>query len=426
MNPVFEALSLMTPFDIDIPKRRIGPNTDGGYVFADRIDPSQAIVSYGISTEYRFDRLMAEAGHKVYMFDHTIDGIDRAHANMMWHKEGVAGLSSPPDRLYSIEDHLVRHDILGDRLILKMDVEGAEFDSLGLCPDETLSRFEQIVLEVHSLVLLNDREFRDRCVAMLRRINRHFTLFHVHANNCDGPDGIRIVAGFPVSNLLELSYIKTSAVTRSASRTLYPTAFDYPNVPAKDKLLWFYPFLPTLAKTEDFAVCEDRVALVAAQHALHIQQTQHVALLRAENVCRWGVNIALGKPATQSSFSDFSGPDDAQGAVNGRITGEFGFHTAEEYKPWWQVDLLETTALSQVIVFNRIGPAAERACSFVLKLGDESGVFRQVYAQEGRAFGGQDGKPARIPLDGARARYVRIELTTTDYLHLDEVEVYAA
>ena len=204
-----------------------------------------------------------------------------------------------------------------------MDVEGAEFESLGLCPDETLSRFEQIVLEVHSLVLLNDRDFRETCVAMLRKLNRHFTLFHVHANNCDGPDGIRIVAGFPVSNLLELSYIKTSAVTRTPSKTLYPTAFDYPNVPAKDKLLWFFPFLPTAARAEDFALCEDRVALVAAQHSLHIQQTQQVAMLRAENICRSGVNVALTKPAAQSSFSEFSGPDDAQGAVNGRITGDF-------------------------------------------------------------------------------------------------------
>ncbi len=59
-------------------------------------------------------------------------------------------------------------------------------------------------------------------------------------------------------------------------------------------------------------------------------------------------------------------------------------------------------------------------------LGDGAGRFTEVHAQEGRPFGGLDGHPARIRLGRAAARFVRIALTTTDYLHLDEVEVYAA
>ena len=262
MNPVIEALALLTPFDIDIQKRRIGPQEDGGYVFADRLSPSQAVLSYGIGSEYRFDRLMAEAGHAVHMFDHTIEGIERPHPNMLWHREGVAGFSDPANGLYSIEDHLKRHAIEGDRLILKIDVEGAEFDAIGLASDETLSRFEQVVVEVHHLAHLGNDSFRSHATRMLRKLNRHFTLFHVHANNCDGSDGLHIVSGLPVSNLLELSYIRTSLVSRTASRTLYPTVFDYPNVPVKDKLLWFFPFLPTPVSIPEFGMCEERIRIM--------------------------------------------------------------------------------------------------------------------------------------------------------------------
>ena len=63
MSNVFEALSLLTPFDIDKPKVRLGPAADGGYVFVDDISPSQALVSYGIADEYNLERLFAEAGH---------------------------------------------------------------------------------------------------------------------------------------------------------------------------------------------------------------------------------------------------------------------------------------------------------------------------------------------------------------------------
>jgi hypothetical protein len=259
MNPVVDALSLLTPFDIDRPKIRIGPNTDGGYIFVNDISAHQTIISYGIGTEYRFEIEMAERGHDVYMFDHTIEAIQAGNKKLHFFREGVAGCTDISQNLFSIKDHLHRHQIQGDRLILKMDVDGAEFDALEAVPDDTLDRFEQIVLEVHWLNNLDDLAFRDRFLRIFRRLNSAFTLFHVHANNCDGPNGLAIVSGIPVSTMLELSYVRSASVHRLPSQTLYPTALDYPNVQGKDKLLWFYPFLPTLLSQESFAACAERV-----------------------------------------------------------------------------------------------------------------------------------------------------------------------
>jgi hypothetical protein len=259
MNPIIEALSLLTPFDIDRPKIRIGPNTDGGYILVDRISPAQTIISYGIGTEYRFEIEMAERGHDVYMFDHTIEAIQAENKKLHFFREGVAGCTDISQNLFSIKDHLQRHQIWGYRLILKMDVDGAEFDALEAVPDDTLDRFEQIVLEVHWLNNLDDLAYRDRFRKIFRRLNSAFTLFHVHANNWDGPNGLAIVSGVPVSTMLELSYVRSACVHRRPSQTLYPTALDYPNVQGKDKLLWFYPFLPTLLGQESFAACAERV-----------------------------------------------------------------------------------------------------------------------------------------------------------------------
>src|SRR5215469_2470915 len=69
------------------------------------------------------------------------------------------------------------------------------------------------------------------------------------------------------------------------------------------------------------------------------------------------VNVALNRPATQSSVSIWSrakAPEgDAAGAVNGRLDGEAGFHTERESSPWWQVDLGEVYGISEVRIFNR-------------------------------------------------------------------------
>lgn len=255
MKSVVEALSLLTPYDVNVPKVRLGPNTDGGYVLLDNIHPSQDIISYGIEKQYIFDERMAAAGHKVYMFDHTIDGIEKTNDNMIWVKEGVAGRDLPEENLYTIESHLARNQIIGNDLILKMDVEGAEYDALFALPEEILQRFKLITLEVHGLANLESITYRDVFLRFFEKLNLYHTLFHVHANNCDGSGGLHIVDGVPVSNLIELSYVRTVDVTRRPSQTLYPTPLDYPNIAAKDKLLWFFPFLPTSLSPEDFLSC---------------------------------------------------------------------------------------------------------------------------------------------------------------------------
>jgi hypothetical protein len=259
MNPFVAALSLLTPFDINKAKIRLGPETDGGYVFVDDITPDQTLISYGIATECRLELEFAKRGHVVFMFDHTISGVDTEHPAMHFFREGVAGHSDESRLLYSIADHLVRHKIEGERLILKMDVEGAEFDALISTPDHVIGRFEQLIVEVHGLDLLVHKEWRERFCGLFRRLNRHFTLFHVHANNFDGPDAFDVVGGLPVPRILELSYVRTASVNRHPSQTLYPTSLDFPNTPQKDKLLWMFPFLPNTVHQELFAFCSDRV-----------------------------------------------------------------------------------------------------------------------------------------------------------------------
>src|ERR1700730_3276432 len=91
MNPVIEALSLLTPYDIDKAKVRIGQKADGGYILADCISNAQVVLSYGIATEYSFDIELAKRGHDVYMFDHTIEGIQAKNKKLHFFCDGVAG-----------------------------------------------------------------------------------------------------------------------------------------------------------------------------------------------------------------------------------------------------------------------------------------------------------------------------------------------
>jgi hypothetical protein len=138
-------------------------------------------------------------------------------------------------------------------------------------------------------------------------------------------------------------------------------------------------------------------------------------------------NVALNKPAQQSSICKYSKPNDSQGAVSGIRSGRYNFHTDREVNPWWQVDLEQIYIVSEIIIYNRLDSCRERASSLKLFISSNEKIWEQAYENNPEnIFGGIDGNPLVIPIDNRQARYIRIQLNAIEVLHLDQVEVYAA
>ena len=115
---------------------------------------------------------------------------------------------------------------------------------------------------------------------------------------------------------------------------------------------------------------------------------------------------------------------DAAGAVDGNKDGSFGFHTERQKDPWWQVDLKQGTSLDRVVIYNR-STVQERARYFTLQLSDDSVKWKDVYEHDGTLFEGpKDKKPLSISLNGAKGRFVRVQINDSTWMHLSEVEVY--
>ena len=118
--------------------------------------------------------------------------------------------------------------------------------------------------------------------------------------------------------------------------------------------------------------------------------------------------------------------EDAAGGCDGVIDGKWGFHTQNEEKPWWQVDLGKSVALKRIVLYNRCDGMAGRNAKIIVLLSDDAENFRQAYQHDGSVFYGHSDKRAMsAPLGGAKARYVRLTLPGRSYFHLDEVEIYA-
>jgi len=249
---VFEALSMLTPYDLPGERKvRIGGPGDGGYVLVDRLRPTQPVMSFGVGSSVAFDLDLAERGHRVLLFDHTVGALPGEHPGFTWYPEGVAGAADPAQRLFTLADHMAKLSHLGgdggaEAPILKLDVEGAEWDVLTETSMGLLRRFEQIVVEFHELPRLEERRFRSMAWKALATMSSSFTLCHVHANNFGG---IQTVCGFPVPDTLEVTYVRSDVVEAAASTTFYPTPLDTGNcLDWPDLPLWFFPFVPGTGK----------------------------------------------------------------------------------------------------------------------------------------------------------------------------------
>jgi hypothetical protein len=141
------------------------------------------------------------------------------------------------------------------------------------------------------------------------------------------------------------------------------------------------------------------------------------------------VNLALNKAATEAN--PYPGGE-AYRAVDGntdglRVNGSVAI-TNNESNAWWQVDLGSTQSIQNIKVWNRV-ELPERTAYFYVFVSDEpfkSTDLEATKSQVGpeRMFftAGNCGRPTEIAVHKT-GRYVRVQLTGTNYLQLAEVEV---
>jgi hypothetical protein len=145
-------------------------------------------------------------------------------------------------------------------------------------------------------------------------------------------------------------------------------------------------------------------------------------------------NLAQNKPATQSS-TYLPGATDASAAVDGQTDGNFfdGFltHTMLDTNAWWQVDLGTSTSIASIVVWNRTDGSGGRLSDYWVFVSDTpfspSDTPATLQNRAGTFSSHQTvapGPTSTIVIPGAQGRYVRVQLTGTNYLSLAEVQVF--
>lgn len=190
---------------------RFGRANDGGYIMVNNFNSSEGGIAYsfGISNDVSWDSDMARRGYDIFMYDPTIDALPKNNKRFHFFKEGILGIEVEEKSLHTLE-HFIKRNGHEDKtdMILKMDVEGAEWSFLSTVSSELLSKFDQMVFEFHDMTQPKDQSVMNATLACIKKINRTHSLVHLHANNCASTLILDDKILFP--DVLELTYVKTS------------------------------------------------------------------------------------------------------------------------------------------------------------------------------------------------------------------------
>ncbi len=161
--------------------KRFGSRNDGGYLMCENlVDGVRSAYSYGIDTEDNWGcDVSREYKVPVHQYDcftehrPTCDG-----GTFVFHDEcvGPKAETIKGQPFDSVTNQIAKNGDAGKPLLVKMDVEGAEWDSLMATPDEVLDRFVQLPMELHGT---SERRF----VETIRKLKKTFYVVNLHFNN---------------------------------------------------------------------------------------------------------------------------------------------------------------------------------------------------------------------------------------------------
>ena len=203
--------------------QRFGEPHDGGYALcANLLGDVKAGYSYGISG---YDGWGCDVSRRLRIRVHQYDCFDLREPSCpggqtMFHGEciGTARVTQDGRPFDTLASQFARNGDAVAPLVMKIDVEGAEWDAFLLAPDSALSQIDQLDVEFHDV---NQSKY----VEAIRRLKQFFYVAHVHYNNfsCDAS-----LAPFP-SWAFEVLLVNKRIAMSDGSPAPVASAVDAPN-----------------------------------------------------------------------------------------------------------------------------------------------------------------------------------------------------
>lgn len=210
----------------------MGTNSDGGYLVPDDLIGIDGLFSPGVASNSDFEFMAVDLlGIPCYMMDYSMDGPARHHKNFTFDKKFLG--SKDCDIYWSLDSWVGRYAHNRNNLLLQIDIEGAEFESIISTSKNTLSKFRIIVAEIHGIDSIFNRYGLKLFNLFFEKLLQDFYIVHLHPNNCEGE--VR-KWNMKIPRVMEMTFIRKDRVSNLAMATAFPHHLDRHCVPENDPI----------------------------------------------------------------------------------------------------------------------------------------------------------------------------------------------
>ncbi len=224
-DDLLNLIGKLHPKSVGIEPVRLGPEGDGGYLVPDDLDGISACFSPGVSDTSDFELACADRGMQVYMADASVDGPATKNYNFSFQKKFVGATTS--DQFITMSDWVKESGKAPDAdLILQMDIEGFEYETLISMPDELMKHFRIIVIEFHRLHHLWSRPFFRLASTAFTKILQTHSVVHLHPNNCRP---VFYMQGIDIPRVMEFTLLRNDRFDTFDYANSFPHPLDRDN-----------------------------------------------------------------------------------------------------------------------------------------------------------------------------------------------------
>ncbi len=198
-------VDLLTPQELDNSQfTRMGSKNDGGYVFCNLVQQYSKLISFGVGDNVDFESDLSDIVDSIDLYDPTVEKLPRKIENAIFHKTGLGPVDS--NGFITLQS-ATKASLPDDTLLLKIDIEGGEWDSLEATDSDLLRSFRQIFLELHDLHKVYDPHVLSKYISVLEKLRKNHDLVNIHANNWSA---YSVIHGVPLPDTIEITLVRNS------------------------------------------------------------------------------------------------------------------------------------------------------------------------------------------------------------------------
>ena len=230
---ILDIISLLKPYNTEIPLIRIGSDGDGGYLVPDVLDDIKFCFSVGVGKSSSFEENLEKLGIKNFLADKSVDKPAAELDNFTFDKKNIHSFNDKDkinvnDWLYSKIDS---SEI--NKSILQIDTDGFEYEILISLNEKILSEIKILIIEFHGLELVGNEYFNFIFKSVLNKISNFHTVVHLHPNNCCG---IEKVSKYKIPSVLEVTFLNNKFIKEKKPVEKLPHYLDKKNVEKKKEI----------------------------------------------------------------------------------------------------------------------------------------------------------------------------------------------